>query len=211
MTPEAIKKLAQLLAKLPSLGPRQATRIAFFLAGMPKEEVAELSSALSDVADIKRCINCFSLAAAPSGGEPRPEAGRDNLCDICANPRRDQSLVAIVEKETDLQTVEKTKSFNGRYLVLGELPKDGVLSSEHKRRLERLKNPPAKGGQASQYEEIILALSPTTYGDLNAGLLAQDLRTVAKKITRLGRGIPTGGSIEFADEETLQGALKNRN
>ena len=195
MTPEAIKRLAELLSKLPSLGPRQATRLSFYLAGLSKDEVTELADAVQAVASIKRCINCFSLSAQ-----------KDSLCEICSNPRRDESIVAIVEKETDMQTLEKTKALNGRYLILGQLPKDGILSSDQKRRLERLKTLAPKG----QYEEVIIALSPTTYGDLNASLINHELRTIAKKITRLGRGIPTGAEIEFADEETLQGALKNR-
>lgn len=193
MTPEAIKKLAQLLSRLPSLGPRQATRLSFYLAGLSKEEVIDLAEAVKAVASIKRCSDCFSFQA--NGGTE---------CEICSDPRRDQTIVAIVEKETDLQTLEKTKSYNGRYLVLGQLPKDGVLSVDQKRRLERLK-------KSGPYEEIIIALSPTTYGDLNASLIAHELKSTAKKITRLGRGIPTGAEIEFADEETLVGALKNRN
>lgn len=202
MTPEAIKHLAEQLSKLPSLGPRQATRLSFYLAGLPRDEVNELADAVKGVASIKRCTDCFSLAAETN----TLHAGRQ-VCDICSNPRRDQAMAAIVEKETDLQTLEKTKAFSGRYLVLGLLPKDGVLSADQKRRLERLKKLPPAGGA---FDEVIIALSPTTYGDLNASLIAHELRAVAKKITRLGRGIPTGAEIEFADEETLLGALKNR-
>lgn len=192
MTPEAIKKLAQLLSKLPSLGPRQATRLSFYLAGLSKDEVIELADAVKAVANIKRCVDCFSLQS---------ESGTQ--CDICSNPRRDQTIVAIVEKETDMQTLEKTKAINGRYLILGQLPKDGILNADQKRRLERLK-------KLGPFEEIIIALSPTTYGDLNASLIGHELKSVAKKITRLGRGIPTGAEIEFADEETLGAAIKNR-
>jgi recombination protein RecR len=192
MTPEAIKNLAQQLSKIPSLGPRQATRVAFYLAGLSTAEVNDLAEAISAVSAIKRCAECFSL-----------QSDSTSLCDICADAKRDQALLAIVEKETDLQTIEKTKAFKGKYLVLGQLPKDGILNSEQKMRLEKIK-------RSGSFNEIIIALSPTTYGDLNASLIAHELKGNCSKITRLGRGIPTGGSIEFADEETLQGALKSR-
>lgn len=196
MTPEAIKRLAELLSKLPSLGPRQATRLSFYLAGLSKDEVLDLADAVKDVGNIKRCTDCFSLSA-----------GLNLKCETCSNPRRDASVVVIVEKDTDMQTLEKTNSLTGHYLILGQLPKDGILSPDQKRRLERLKALAPKEGQ---FEEIIIALSPTTYGDLNASLISRDLKTVAKKITRLGRGIPTGAEIEFADEQTILDALRHR-
>jgi recombination protein RecR len=150
---------------------------------------------------------------------------KDDLCDICRNPERQQNVIAIIEKETDLISLESTHKFKGRYLVLGELTKTGVLESNQKLRLNSLKSwikkelPSAGSGQegqahstsSRQAEEIILALNPTTYGDLNASMLTKELESYAKKITRLGRGIPTGGEIEFADEETLQNALERRN
>lgn len=117
-------------------------------------------------------------------------------------------MIAIVEKETDLMSIEKAKKFLGRYLVLGDIGKDGILDPEQKLRLNHLKATVQKNfGQA---EEIILALNPTTLGDIEASLLAQELKPIAKKVTRLGRGLPTGGEIEFADEDTLGGALENR-
>ncbi len=193
MTPEAIKKLAALLAQLPSLGPRQATRLAFHIAGMQTAEVAELAKTIAETAKLKRCTQCFRIDALESG-----------KCTICANPRREQNLVAIVEKETDVLTLEKTKAFKGRYLVLGDLPKDGILSGEQKRRLANLHG-------SGTLAEVVIAFSPTTYGDLNASIVSNALRGATQKITRLARGIPTGGEIEFADEDTLSAALKNRN
>ncbi len=195
MTPESIKQLAKLLSQLPSLGPRQATRLAFHIASLPKEDAVALSEAARAVARLTTCTNCFSLS----------ESG--DLCYICSDKRRDQTMVAVVEKETDMMTLEKTRKYTGRYLIIGDLPKDGILTAGHRKRLQYLKKSAPAGG----FSEIILALSPTTYGDLNASILAQELRTTAQKITRLGRGIPTGGEIEFADEDTLENALKNRN
>ena len=198
MTPDAIKKLAALLAELPSLGPRQASRLAFHVAGLPAHQVQQLTETLQAVARIKRCTRCFVLDDLVAG-----------VCSICSQPRRDQATIAIVEKETDVQTLEKTKAYQGRYLVLGSLPKDGVLEPHHRLRLQVLKDHIATlpGGIA---EELIIAFSPTTHGDTLAGVVAGQLHAQAKKITRLGRGIPTGGEIEFADEDTLSSALKNR-
>ena len=116
----------------------------------------------------------------------------------------------IVEKETDIISLERPRKFNGRYLILGELNKAGILESGQKLRLNNLKTFISKelGGQA---EEIIIATNPTTYGDLSASIITKELAGFAKKITRLGRGIPTGGEIEFADEDTLGAALERRN
>ncbi len=115
----------------------------------------------------------------------------------------------IVEKETDLISLERPGTFTGRYLIIGELKKNGVLESFQKLRLNQFKDFITRelGGRA---EEIILAMNPTTYGDLNAAMLTRELRDFSKKITRLGRGIPTGGEIEFADEDTLGQALERR-
>lgn len=106
-------------------------------------------------------------------------------------------------------SLEKTKKFNGWYLVIGELHKTGELEPEQKLRLASLKKFVKKelNGSAS---EIVLAVNPTIYGDLGASLLKKELEGCAEKITRLGRGIPTGGEIEFADEETLSNALEKR-
>jgi recombination protein RecR len=191
MIPETIKKLAQLLSALPSLGPRQATRLAFHIAGMPTADSQELAKTIQEMAKLKRCVQCFRIDTLDKG-----------LCTICVNPRRDQTIVAIVEKETDVLTLEKSRAFKGRYLVMGDLPKDGILNTDHKRRLATLKT--------VQLAEIIIAFSPTTYGDLNAEVIADALKDAAPKITRLARGIPTGGEIEFADEQTLDAAIRNR-
>ncbi len=198
MTPDAIKKLASLLAELPSLGPRQATRLAFHIAGQDTRAIEAIIETLQAVVRIKRCTRCFMLDELASG-----------LCSICSNQKRSQSSIAIVEKETDVHTLERTKIFTGRYLVLGELSKDGVLTHHQRQRLQALKHAIADlpGGIC---DEILLALSPTTYGDVNASVIADALRGAAKTITRLARGIPTGGEIEFADEDTLSSALKNR-
>lgn len=206
MLPDPIKNFVDVFSKLPSIGPRQATRLAFYIAGLGKNKVKEIADAISGLNDLTTCARCFrthvGTHSASSG-----QVGK--LCSICSDPTRNKSLIAVVEKETDLLSLEKTKKFNGWYLVIGELHKNGELEPEQKLRLSALKNYIKKelGGRA---EEIILATNPTVYGDLNAATLKKELAESANKITRLGRGIPTGGEIEFADEETLGQAIDKR-
>jgi len=197
MLPEPIKKFIEIFAELPGIGLRQATRLAFKLINSGKNKIDETAEAVSDLKYLKICSQCFFVYA-----------GGNNLCNICADKNRLQNIIAIVEKETDLISLERTKKFKGRYLVLGELTKTGILDSVQKLRLNHLKSWIKKSfGEA---EEIIIAINPTTFGDLNASIIAKELSGSAKKITRLGRGIPTGGEIEFADDETLGQALERR-
>jgi recombination protein RecR len=199
MLPEPIKKFADVFSKLPSIGPRQAIRLAFYISSLGKNKIKEITDAVFELSNLETCPQCF-----------RTYSGEKKLCAICSDPMRTKSTIAIVEKETDLLSIEKTKKFNGWYLLLGELKKTGELEPEQKLRLNSLKSFIKKelNGKA---EEIILAISPTVYGDLNASILKKELEDCALKITRLGRGIPTGGEIEFADEETLGQAIDKRN
>lgn len=209
MFPEPIKKFVELFAALPGIGPRQAARLAFYIIKQGKNAVAEIIRTISDLNSIETCSVCFMAYENGNLRRRNIDGSTSNACHICSNPQRRKDIIAVVEKETDLISLEKTKKFDGRYLVLGELKRDGVLETPQKLRISSLKNFIAKelDGQA---EEIILAINPTTYGDLNASMIAQELKPFAKKITRLGRGIPTGGEIEFADEDTLGSALDNR-
>jgi len=200
MLPEPIKKFIEIFSTLPSIGTRQATRLAFKLISSGRAKIEETAGAVSDLKYLKICAQCFFVHQGPPAG--------GNLCDICRDSNRRQDIIAIVEKETDLISLERTKKFKGRYLVLGELSKTGVFESIQKLRLNHLKDWIKK--QSGQAEEIIIAINPTTFGDLNASMIAKELSAFAKKITRLGRGIPTGGEIEFSDEETLGQALERR-
>ncbi len=198
MVPEKIQKFIDAFSRLPSLGPRLATRLAFFLTGADPATLHELEGALAGLKSLARCERCFFLRDA-----------KQKLCTFCADPRRNPKIIAIVEKEMDVLALERTAQFRGQYLVLGELPEKGVLESAQRLRLAALKSRIQNelGGQA---EEIILAVNSTTVGDFAFDLVRQEFRGLAGKITRLGRGIPTGGEIEFADEETLSSALERR-
>lgn len=202
MLPDPIKNFIEYFAKLPSIGPRQATRLAFHLVGLGKAQIDELASAVHGLKNIKICKDCFFIYAF-SGTKA------SDLCRICSDEARRKDIIMIVEKETDLLSIEKTGKFNGRYLVLGDLRKNGSLDTVQKLRLSALKTR-IKKEQGGSVKEIILAVNPTTVGDLNAAIIAQELKGYAQKITRLGRGLPTGGEIEFTDEETLASALEHR-
>jgi len=197
MLPDPIKQLADALSKLPGVGPRQALRLAFYLSSEDRSLTSELSSSLLSISQVKLCSDCFY---------PHTNG---KLCHICSNPSRLKNLIAVVEKATDYMSLEKTKRFNGRYLILGDLGKGGIMEPEQKLRLESLKRFLSNNFDGVA-EEIILALSPTSYGDLNASMLQRELSQYTIKLTRLGRGIPTGGEIEFADDETLGAALERR-
>ncbi len=200
MIPDKIKKFIESFAELPGIGPRQATRIAFYLLNQGKNFIENLNESLENLKSIKTCKECFISYEKSKNSE--------NLCHICEKPNRNSKIVAIVEKETDVMSLEKTKKFEGKYLVLGEIPKDGILHGEQKLRLNALKSRIQKS--FGKIDEIILAINPGTLGDIESSMLMNELKSFTEKISRLGRGLPTGGEIEFADDETLLGALENR-
>ncbi len=219
--PDPIERFIAKLSELPSLGPRQATRLAFHLLRMGENNMRELGDAVQGMCTVKTCSRCFFPTQE---SEPRPSQGvgvvsqnQGPLCDICRDPRRMQNIIMVVEKETDLMSLESSGKFSGQYLIIGEIPKTGILEEWQKLRLQNLKsliqkelNGKAPSAGSGRAEEIVLALNPTSTGDFNASLLARELEPFAKKISRLGRGLPTGGEIEFADDETLGSALERR-
>jgi recombination protein RecR len=199
MFSEEIKKFIEEFEKLPSIGPRQATRLAFYLIGSGQEKIDQLAQAVIGLKKIKICSRCFFV-----------HSQKTNICPICSDPTRIKDVFMIVEKETDLISIERTKRYQGLYLVIGQLTKSGVLEPWQKMRLGVLKKIITDEIPSKTAKEIILALNPTTYGDLNASLLEKELKDFSQKISRLARGIPTGGEIEFADEETLSSSILKR-
>lgn len=197
----SVKKLIDLFSKFPTVGPRTASRFTFHLIRLPKEEIDDFLTAVAALRHkVKACPSCFNSF----------ESVKD-LCEICANPIRDKSLLCVVANETDLDTLEKIKKYKGLYFVLGgqvsRLKKDDLGKLRIKELEERLKKSP-------EIKEIILALNPTTEGEVTALYLERILKpfcaTQGKKTTRLGRGLPVGGELEYADEETLLSALEGR-
>jgi len=200
MYPKSIQRLIDLFSKFPTVGPKTAARFVFYLMRASKEEVDELvSSILNLKKNIKICSFCFNPFESTS-----PEV---QLCKICSDPTRDRSLVCIVEKETDLSAIEKTKKYRGLYFILGgtvsRLKKADAEKLRIKELEERIKKHP-------EIKEIILAINPTAEGEATTLYLERLLKPYNKKITRLARGLPVGAELEYADEETLGEALDGR-
>lgn len=198
-----IQKLIDLFSKFPTVGPRTASRFVFYLMGKNKEETDELLSAILKLKQtVKTCSFCFNTHEPSTGSGQGGE-----LCQICSDPRRNKSLLCVVANETDLEAIEKIKKYKGFYFILGgtvsALKKTDIEKLRFKELGERIKSRP-------EILEIILAFNSTSEGEATALYLERFLKTLNKKTTRLGRGLPVGGELEYADEETLSSALEGR-
>jgi recombination protein RecR len=190
----AIDRLTQELGKLPGIGPKTAERLTHYLLAQPRGEVLALADALRDVKEkIGRCRQCCNLTE----GE---------LCSLCTNPRRDASLICVVEQPRDLAALERTASYRGLYHVLhGRLAPLDNVGPEHltiDRLLERVR--------AGGVREVIMATNPTTEGDGTALYLSSLLADTGVTVTRLARGLPSGSVLEFANNQMLADALEGR-
>lgn len=192
--PEPVARLIEALQRLPGIGPKTAQRLAFFLLKRPAEEVTALAESLTQLkALIVHCRVCFNVT-------------QEDPCRICRDPQRDARALCVVEEPNDLLAIERTGEFRGRYhVLLGALsPLDGIGPEDLKVRelLSRLERDPV--------EEIILATNPSVEGEATALYLGKLLKPFATRITRIARGLPVGGDLEYADEVTLSKALEGR-
>lgn len=189
-----VQDLIDEFGRLPGIGPKSAQRIAFHLLKLPTEDALRLARVIAEVKDkISLCTLCFNIA---EGVE----------CDICGDPRRDTTLLCVVEEPRDIAAIEKTHDYRGRYHVLqGALnPIEGVGPDQLRIRelLRRL-------GQEA-VAEVILCTNPNLEGDATAMYLSRQLRPLGIRVTRLASGLPVGGDLEYADELTLGRALEGR-
>jgi recombination protein RecR len=192
--PEPVARLIDALQKLPGVGPKTAQRLTFFLLKRPVDEVAGLAEALTQLkARIVHCSACFNVT-------------EENPCRICRDPGRDARALCVVEEPNDLLALERTGEFRGRYhVLLGALsPLDGIGPEDLRVRelLARL--------ETERVEEVILATNPSVEGEATAIYLAKLLKPLGARITRIARGLPVGGDLEYADEVTLSKALEGR-
>jgi len=207
-----IQKLIDIFSKFPTVGPRTAARFVFYLIKTPTEKVEELIRAIEELkAKIKTCPLCFK-SFEPAQIPEKLEAGKDEgeFCSICQDKIRDRTSICIIEKEFDLEAIEKTGKFKGLYFILG-----GTISklerAKQKEEVEKRIDKLIERVKKDQIKEIILALNPTIEGQNTSLLLQRRLKNLGiKKITRLGQGLPVGGELEYADEETLSSALESR-
>lgn len=196
LLPEPIQSLITAFERLPGIGPKSASRLAFFLLRAPDEVAQDLAEALTDLKEkIAFCEECYNLT----------EAGQSR-CRICQDPQRDASMICVVEEALDVVALERTGAYRGRYHVLhGVLsPIEGVGPDDIKSKplIERV----ARGG----VQEVILATNPSMEGEATALYLQQQLRPYGVQVTRLARGLPVGGDLEYADPNTLLRALSGR-
>jgi recombination protein RecR len=195
MFPKTFKKLIDHFSALPSVGPKMAERLVIHLFKQDKDKINQFAKDLHEFAtNVHFCTRCFHISQ------------QQGLCSICNDQKRDSKLVCVVEDPLDVIAIEKTKSFNGTYHVLG-----GNLSVMSKQQVGGLKiNELIKRVENEKIEEVIVATNPTTDGETTALYLARMLRPKKVKVTRIGRGMPTGGDIEYADEITLSSAIDGR-
>ena len=203
MLPRPVQNLIDQLAKLPSVGPRQAARFVFYLLKQPEKEIRNLYQALLDRKNIDHCTLCFRTIE-------KIKNKTSSLCAICKSQNRDKSIICIVEKDVDLEAIENTKKYNGLYHVLGTSEFDSLDKNFIKQlHLDKLIGRVRKN---KDIKEIIIATSATTEGDTLAlyidRILSKNLPNI--KITRLGRGLSTGSELEYMDEDTIAQALLGR-
>ena len=190
----AIDRLIASLKRLPGIGDKSASRLAFFLLGAPDSLVADLADALARLKqETVMCACCFNL------GDRTP-------CPICADDRRDESLVCVVEEPADLAAIEKSGAFRGRYHVLGGTisPLDGMGPGEL--RIAELESRVRNGS----VREVILATNPNAEGDATAHFIADRLAQAGVLVSRIAYGMPLGGDLEYADHVTVGRSLENR-
>jgi recombination protein RecR len=192
MFPKSFKKLIDHFASLPSVGPKMAERLVLYLFKQESSKLKEFAESLDELKNLNECQRCFNIA-------------ENDLCEICKNNQRDQKTICVVEEPLDIISIEKTGTYKGLYHVLGGVIFLGNENTPLKitELLERI--------EKEEIQEIILATNPTTEGDATALYLKGKIKKFPNlKITRLARGLSTGGDIEYADEITLGSAITNR-
>lgn len=194
-----VQDLIDELGKLPGVGPKSAQRIAFHLLSVPPGDIGRLQGALQRIRDgVQYCIICGTVAA-------------EETCRICADPRRDRTAICVVEEPKDVQAVERTREFKGRYHVLGGAldPLRGVGPDQL--RIRELLKRVGTMDDGVEVSEVIIATNPNTEGEATATYLLRTLRPFpGLTVSRIASGIPMGGDLEFADEITLGRAMSGR-
>ena len=190
----AIQDLIDELGRLPGIGPKSAQRIAFHIIQSERVDVSRLVDVLRTVKErVKFCTVCGNIS-------------EEDLCFICRDPRRDPSLICVVEESKDVMAVEKTREFRGRYHVLGGAisPIDGIGPENLRIRelMIRLAD--------TNIQELIIATDPNLEGEATASYLIRQIKPLGIKVSRLASGLPVGGDLEYADEVTLGRAFEGR-
>jgi recombination protein RecR len=192
-TSEALQELIEEFSQLPGIGRKSAQRLALFILKQPRDEVVKMAKALVGAKDrIRYCSTCYNIT-------------EQDPCIVCSSPKRDRNVICVVEEPNDVLALEKTNEFHGLYHVLGGSlsPLDGIGP-------EDLKVRELLGRVSGEVSEVILAMNPNVEGEATTIYLTRLLKPLGVKVTRIARGIPVGGDLEFADEATLTRALEGR-
>ncbi|TXH00590.1 MAG: recombination protein RecR [Candidatus Moraniibacteriota bacterium] len=191
--PKAFQDLIAEFAALPSIGPKMAERLVLYLFKQPDDKLMHFAESLENLKQLKTCEQCFYIT-------------ENHLCVFCADDKRQREVLCVVEEPLDVIAIERTGSFGGRYHVLGGVLEGSGDTKEQELHIQELLSRVSQG----DIQEVILALNPTTEGDLTALFLKTKLASYPVKVTRIARGMATGGDIEYADELTLSSSLTNR-
>jgi recombination protein RecR len=190
---KSLEELVEKLSKFPGIGRKTAQRMAFYILNLPKEEVVALAGVIRGVKEkVRFCSVCFNLT-------------EEDPCPICTDPQRDSTTICVVEEAKDVLSIDQTQGYNGLYHVLGGVisPLDGVGPEEL--RIKELRERLKKG-----IKEVIIATNPTTEGEATALYLSKIIKPLEIKTTRIARGIPIGGELEYTDKVTLSKAIEGR-
>lgn len=200
---DIIDKLTEIFKEFPGIGERQAKRFVYFLMSRNGGYNENLAHMILDLKkEVAQCNDCFKFFL-------RHQNTSGSTCDICSNPNTDTSLLLVVEKDSDLESIRKSRTYNGKYFVLGGLVPIVEKTTKSRIRIEELKKKIGNG-----LGEIILAFSLSPQGDHTDLYVREQIRDIAEKnkvkISSLGRGLSTGTELEYSDNDTLKNALKNR-
>jgi recombination protein RecR len=196
---EPVARLVEAFGRLPGIGPKTAQRLTYYILRAPEQEARTLAAALVAVKEqVRLCERCFNFSDAA-------------LCAVCTDVTRDQQRICVVEEPLDLLAIERTGEFRGLYHVLhGAIsPIDGI-GPDRLRIRELLERAERAREEGDRWEEVILATNPTLEGEATAMYLAERLDGLAGSVTRIARGIPVGGDLEYADDVTLIRSLQGR-
>lgn len=205
---DVIDKLSEIFKEFPGIGERQARRFVYFLMSRSPSYTENLSLMISDLKkEVAQCRECFRFFII--------KGGKNTLCDICSNVNTDTTLLMVIEKDSDLESVKKSRVYNGKYFILGGLVPIVEKTTKSRVRIEELKNKVSTDkNKENDLKEIILAFSLNPQGDHTDQYVREQLNDLAEKnkikISSLGKGLSTGTELEYSDNDTLKNALKNR-
>jgi len=206
---DIIDKLSEIFKDFPGIGERQARRFVYFLMAKTPAYVGNLSALMQELKkDIAQCEECFKFFIQEIKKNPK-----STVCEICTDPHTDTTTLLVIEKDSDLESVKKSRVYHGKYFILGGLVPIVEKNTKKNIRIEELKEK-IKREKKNGLVEVILAFAISPQGDHTDAFVRSELKNIAEKsgikISSLGKGLSTGTELEYSDNDTLRNALKNR-